>query len=377
MRPPARVRCSLASPLRSVLTYWLKVSSNPHCYPPQPIKKAAGDDSWGITNATTVVQSDRSQAGDGNSPFSVIETGDPLLLPPTPTGHLSAYAVEINTDGKVADEKGPNDVGIKLPRSHHMASEVATAINGNGTKLALQKLMHTLPAAIVAVISIFLLLAFGPLNENAVVSRCIRWEQTEKFRYAAMNVFVWAGIISPVDCATPWEGARVIMDWTSPGVGELQQWLYETVLGLPVVSAQAILEKDMPHWSFHGQTGHIAIELHRNATLTTVIIESDFPDSIPHSIRIWTFISQLDRCPCCPQPPAPAFAPWVKSSNLFPLLLGDAPFRAGSTPREREYHIPPGCCGRIPVGMVIVEFLSNGGSDVTRIDLVRILGVPF
>lgn len=52
------------------------------------------------------------------------------------------------------------------------------------------------------------------------------------FRYSIMQVMAWMTIISPVDCAIPWKGARIISEWTSPSIGESRPWLYRAACGL-------------------------------------------------------------------------------------------------------------------------------------------------
>jgi len=149
------------------------------------------------------------------------------------------------------------------------------------------------------------------------------------------------------------------------------------MLGSTVVPADAVLDPHLPHWSFHGQNGHITFELHRNATIITVVIESDFPESIPRDIRIWTFVPESKQGPRHSRSPdTPIFPYQSEDRGLFPLLLGDVIFQEGSTPRERKYHVPHGRHAYTPIGMVMLEFLSNGDGNFTRIRFVRILGIP-
>lgn len=218
---------------------------------------------------------------------------------------------------------------------------------------------------------------FGGLQEKLDAFQYVIKGGSGIIQYVTLKVLIWTAFVSPVDCAIPWEGARIVSEWTSPGLGESRPWLYKTMLGLTVVPADAALDPYLPHWSFLGQTGHIALELHRNATIITVIIESDFPDAIPHDIRIWTFTPKFGQDPRRARSPnAPHFPYHLEDKQFSPLLLGDAFFQAGSTPREHRYNVPHGWHVRMPIGVVVLEFLSNGGSDVTRIDRIRILGIP-
>jgi hypothetical protein len=185
------------------------------------------------------------------------------------------------------------------------------------------------------------------------------------------------GVASPVDCAIPSKGARIIPEWTSPGVGDVHGWFYKSVRGLTIVPPESVLDKNLPHWSIPGQSGHIAFELHRNATITAVIIESDFPQSIPHTIRIWTFVRKSEQVQCCSQSGDTLSFPYqLGTRDLIPLLLGDVAFQTGSALREHRYPIPRGCYGNVPVGTVMLEFLPDGGSDITRIGHIRVLGIP-
>lgn len=218
---------------------------------------------------------------------------------------------------------------------------------------------------------------FNGLHENFAALQRVIEEEAMILRYFVMKVLAWMTIISPVDCAIPWNGARIISEWTSPGVGESRPWLYKTVLNLVVVPPEAVLDPHLPHWSFLGQSGQITFELHRNATITTVIIESDFPNSMPKEIRMWAFAQKPKQHSCRSQPlNTPSFPYRLENQDLSPLLLGDVFFQAGSTPREYRYHIPRGCYGHIPIGMIMLEFLSNGGDEITRIGLIRVLGIP-
>lgn len=214
-------------------------------------------------------------------------------------------------------------------------------------------------------------------QEISSVFRCVVGKSATAFQSAVLDAFTWIGVVSIVDCAIPSKGARVIPEWTSPGTGDSGRWFYKSVLGLTVVPPEAVLDKNLPHWSFPGQSGHIAFELHQNATITTVIVESDFPESIPHTVRIWTFVHKPKQVLCCSQSlNVPPFPYPLGTRDLFPLLLGDVTFQTGTDLRERKYHIPRGFYGHVPVGVVMLEFLPNGGGEFTRIDHIRILGIP-
>lgn len=196
-------------------------------------------------------------------------------------------------------------------------------------------------------------------------------------QYAAMQVLVRLALVSPVDCAIHREGASAVAGWTSPGLEESRLWLYRMIMGSAVVPADAVLDPRLPRWSFFGQTGHITLALHRNATLITVIIESDFPDSIPHNMRIWTFMPKSRRGLCRLRPldiPSPQQQSGGRGLSL--LFLGDAVSQAGSTAWERRYHAPRGCYAHVPTDVVMLEFFSDGGDDITRIRLIRVLGIP-
>ena len=187
----------------------------------------------------------------------------------------------------------------------------------------------------------------------------------------------WMSLVSPVDCAIPWEGGRVISELTSPGLGESQPWVYKAILGLTVVPADAVLDPNLPHWSFLGGSGHVTFELHKNATISTIVIESDFPESMPQDIRVWVFVPEVEQG-CCDEPLSvtPPLLHRFEDRGLSPLFLGNISVGEGSVPGDHRYHIHRRSQTRIPAMVVMLEFLSNGGTDVTRIRLIRVLGIP-
>lgn len=356
------------------MTKWLQASASPHSYPPGPLADTLDEKPLTIPSPSLVTAPEDHQCANGNGSLLSAAPGvDSVLsvLPPPTT--------EIKAKKKVVGSGGPRDFWNNL----NTVRGVATMIDSNGTKLAAQKLVFIL--CIVAAITSTIYVSshsipppvFDGLRKNMAAILSAIEEEAAIFRYAIVRVLVWMTVISPVDCAIPWNGARVVSGWTSPGVGESHLWLYKTVLGLTVVPPEAALDPHLPHWSFLGQSGHIAFELHRNATITTVIIQSDFPDSVPHSVRIWTFVQKPKQLSCRLQPlNTPSFPHRLENRDLSPLLLGDVFSQASSTPGEYSYHIPRGCYGHIPIGMVMLEFLSNRGSDITRIGLIRVLGIP-
>ena len=235
--------------------------------------------------------------------------------------------------------------------------------------------------AIVILVYISLLLAsfpvFGLSQKSLAILQHEIKERAPIIRHAVITTLVWISVVSPVDCAIPWKGARVVPEWTSPGTGESRRWFYRVVLGSPTSSAEVVLDPLLPHWSFFGRSGYITLLLHAEATLTTIVIESDFPDSMPHDLRVWAFVPRHNQDPCFSQLEiSPSFPYQLKDWDLSPLLVGDIAPQANSNSTEHRYHVPRGPCGHIPVGMIMLEFLSNGGSEMIQIRLIRVLGVP-
>lgn len=187
----------------------------------------------------------------------------------------------------------------------------------------------------------------------------------------------WVSFASPIDCTIPWEGGRIISELTSPGLGDSQPWLYRTVLGLTAVPVDAVLDPRLPHWAFLGDSGHVTLELHTNATISTVIIKSDFPESMPHDIRVWAFVPKIKQGRQNESlQVTPPLLHQFEDRGLFPLFLGNLSLGEGSVPGDHRYHIHRQAQAYIPTMVVMLEFLSNGGADITRIRLICILGIP-
>ena len=187
----------------------------------------------------------------------------------------------------------------------------------------------------------------------------------------------WVSFASPIDCVIPWEGGRIISELTSPGLGDSQSWLYRTVLGLTAVPVDAVLDPRLPHWAFLGDSGHITLELHTNATVSTVIIESDFPESMPHDVHVWAFVPKIKQGRRNESlQVTPPLLHQFEDRGLFPLFLGNLSLGEGSVPGDHRYHIHRQAQAYTPTMVVMLEFLSNGGADITRIRLIRILGIP-
>ena len=267
-------------------------------------------------------------------------------------------------------------VALKAPKSlrflYHTEQYACTStIDNYSTKLTIQKLLSSLCALVIIASAIPIPSCLVSLQTLAGLQ-----EVSVLLQYAIMQVSVRLAFVELVDCAIAREGARAVAEWTSPGLGEPRPWLYRVVLG-STVPADAVLDPRLPHWSFFSQPGFITLELHRNATVMVIIVESDFPDSIPHDIRIWTLVPKSEPGLCRPRSPGvPSFPYQSEDQGLSPLFLGDAVFQAGSTPWKHRYHVPRGCNAYVPIGVVMLEFLSNGGDNITRIHLIRILGIP-
>lgn len=187
----------------------------------------------------------------------------------------------------------------------------------------------------------------------------------------------WVAFASTVDCAIPSEGGRIISELTSPGLGDSQPWLYRTVLGLTAVPADAVLDPHLPHWAFLGDSGYITLQLHSNATISTIIVESDFVESIPHHIRVWAFVPKTKRGHSDESLlVTPPLLDRFEDRGLFPIFLGNISLGEDSVPGGHRYHVHSRIQALTPAMVVMLEFLSNGGSNITRIRLIRILGIP-
>lgn len=190
-------------------------------------------------------------------------------------------------------------------------------------------------------------------------------------------IFGWISFAPQIDCAIPWKGGRIIPELTSPGLGDSKPWLYRTALGLTAVPADAVLDPRLPHWAFPGDSGHLTLELHTNATISAVIIESDFPESMPHDIRVWAFVPKIKQSRHEePLSVTPSLLHRFEDRGLFPLFLGNISIGEDSVPGDHRYRIHRRARAHTPTMVVMLEFLSNGGADITRIRLIRILGSP-
>lgn len=361
------------------MTEFLQVPVHVHRYPPQPLPEAISNDLLANPNTDQVATRDNhsritadavSLVAADESFLSAVGGADPLtqspVLPASTPFSTGSPEPELEPETPVNDS---DSRGARIP--HSPVRMIASMADNHNTKLAAQKLLFSFCVVVTIASTAFISLYSAPqtlygLQEMPAVLRC-----------GIMPVLVWTALVSPVDCAVPWEGARVVSEWSSQGLKESRPWLYKMMGGSTIVPADAALDPYLPHWSFLGQTGHIALELHRNAAITTIIIESDFPNSIPHKIRIWTFVPKPERGPRHSQSPVtPPFSYLSGDRGLSPLLLGDVVFQVGSTAREHRYHVPRRCHAYTPVRVVMLEFLSNGGDGITQIRRIRILGVP-
>ena len=331
---------------------WLQGLS-PHTYPPQPPTEVVDVDPRATTSKV-------SAAVSGSRPLSPLPP--PVISPASP----SVDATEVEAENKLACKNGSGS------RCHNVCRFTA-AINRNKTELEVQGLMFTLCALMVIAAVCF---SLRPVPLGLFEGTAAAIVEASIFQYASMKTLVWSFMVPPTDCAIPQKGARVVPDLTSPGIGDSRR-LFRTVFGLTAVPAEAVLDPHLPHWSFFGRSGYITLELHSNATLTTIVIESDFPDSMPHNIRVWALVPRLKQDLYHSQLPAvPPFPFEFKGQDFSPLLLGDSSFQTGSSLGERRYRVPRGSYGHVPIGMVTLEFLSNGGNGNTRIGLIRVLGSP-
>lgn len=195
---------------------------------------------------------------------------------------------------------------------------VTSASGYDDTKLATQMLAFVF--CVVAIITCTTYLSSHPvslpvfygLEEKLVTLHRVFREESTVFRSVIVQALVWMMFVSPVDSAIPCEGARVVSGWSSPGHGESGPWFYRAVLGSTVVPAEAVLDPQQPHWSFPGQAGHITFKLHRNATLTAIVIKSDFPNSIPPPRTHLDFCAQArERTVSVPVAGPPSLSPSV------------------------------------------------------------------
>ena len=364
----------------------LQARVRPHCYPPQPLVEDMDNNLFTAQDIDPVSPPEHhprvtlgitSLATADDSLLPVLQRASPSTQsnPLPPSTPPSACATEAEKDNETRPMAGGGSRGPRATQflaSRRLVRMVVPAIDDHSTKLAAQGLLVSLCTMVIVASAVLILTHLVSLQILAGLQ-----EMSAVLRYTFMRVSVWMAFVSPTDCAIHRKGARVVVEQTSPGLWESRPWLYRTVLGLTTVPADVVLDPGPPHWSFLGQTGHITLKLHRNSTVTSIIIESDFPDSIPHNIRIWTFGPNPGQGPCRSWSlDGPSLPYQSKEQDLFPLFLGNATFQVGSTPGEHRYHISHGRRASMPTGMIMLEFLSNGGHRITRIRAIRVLGIP-